>query len=219
MVKMQTADVVRRAQRLYLVTPAIGEPGEFSGALEEALDAADVAAVLLRLVPTDERSLIRRVKALATVVQPTGAALVLDGHAEIVARAGADGAHLAGIAAFTDAVEALKPARIAGCGGIATRHDAMTAGERGADYVMFGDPDPDGHRASFAAIVERIEWWSEVFEIPCVGFAAGQHEVAPLIAAGADFVAVGQGLWDDPRGAATVLTDIARLFAMPEPAA
>jgi thiamine-phosphate pyrophosphorylase len=219
MVKMQTADVVRPAPRLYLVTPAIGEPGEFSGALEEALDAADVAAVLLRLVPTDERSLIRRVKAVAAVVQPRSIALVVKDHAEIVARAGADGAHLTGIAAYTEAVEAIKPARIAGCGGIATRHDAMTAGERGADYVMFGDPDPDGHRASFAAIVERIEWWSALFEIPCVGFAAGQHEVAPMIAAGADFVAVGQGLWDDPRGAAAALTDIARLFAMPEPAA
>jgi thiamine-phosphate pyrophosphorylase len=208
-----------KAPGLYLVTPPVSDAAAFAGTLGSALATVDIAAVLLRLKPAGERDLIERVKALATVVQPTGTALVLDGHAGIVARAGADGAHLTGAAAFTEAVETLKPARIAGCGGLATRHDAMTAGERGADYVMFGDPDTDGHRASFAAIIERIEWWSELFEIPCVGFAAELHEVAPLIAAGADFVAVGHGLWDDPRGAVAVLADMARQLAMPEPAA
>ena len=69
---------------------------------------------------------------------------MLDGQAEIAARAGADGAHLTGIEAFMAAVESLKPARIAGCGGLSSRDDAMLAGERGADYVMFGEPKPDG---------------------------------------------------------------------------
>ncbi len=57
---------------------------------------------------------------------------------EIAARAGADGAHLTGIEAFMAAVDSLKPAKIAGCGGLNSRDDAMLAGERGADYVMFG---------------------------------------------------------------------------------
>src|SRR5262245_11158906 len=128
----------RPAPRLYLVTPPVGETKAFARQLGEAVRAADVAAVLLRLTPAGERELVNRVKAIASVGQETGAALVLDGHADIAARAGADGAHLAGLAAFTAAVEGLKPARIAGCGGLNTRDDAMAAGENGADYVMFG---------------------------------------------------------------------------------
>ena len=91
---------------------------------------------------------------------------------------------------FLAAIESLKPARIAGCGGLRTRHDAMVAAERGADYVMFGEP-ADDRRLAFDAIIERIGWWAEVFQIPCVGFAASLDEVEPLAAAGADFVAIG----------------------------
>ena len=71
----------------------------------------------------------------------SGAALLLDGNVELVARGGADGAHLTGIAAMEDALASLKPDRIAGIGGLTTRHDSMSAGEAGADYVLFGEPD------------------------------------------------------------------------------
>src|SRR3989442_5850382 len=140
------AEARRPAPRLYLVTPQATDPDGLRDALAGALAAADVAAVLLRLPAADDRTLINRVKGLAPVVQDKGAALVLDGHAEIVARAGADGAHLAGIDAFNAALAALKPARIAGCGGLNSRHDAMRAAEAGADYVMFGEPDAAGPR-------------------------------------------------------------------------
>jgi len=205
---------LRRAPpRLYLVTPLIGEAGRFAAALGAAVGGADVASVLLRLKPDGERALINHIKALAAVVQPKGVALLLDGHAALAARAGADGAHLTGIDAFTAEGQSLRPARIAGCGGLATRHDAMLAGERGADYVVFGEPDGAGRRPSFEAILQRIEWWAELFTIPCVGFAANPQEIGPLVAAGADFVAVGDGIWDDPRGAAAALAEASRLLA------
>ena len=92
----------------------------------------------------------------------------------------------------------------------------MLAGERGADYVMFGETEAGGRRPSFAAIVERIEWWAELFEIPCVGFAAALDEIAPLAAAGADFVAIGDALWDDPRGPAAAVAEAAAQLAAPE---
>lgn len=209
----------RSAPQLYLVTPAIDDPARFAGSLGDALAAADVAAVLLRLAPAAERDLINRVKALAPVVQDRGAALVLDGHPDIAARAGADGAHLTGIAAFNAAVEGLKPARIAGCGGLQSRDDAMAAGERGADYVLFGEPEAGGHRPSFPAIVERIEWWADLFTIPCVGFAANADEIEALAAAGADFIAYGDSIWADPRGAAAALAEAARQIPAPEGAA
>jgi len=187
----------RPKPRIYLVTPAIEDAEAFAAPLEAALAAGDIAAVLLRLAPGDERSLINRVKHLAPLMERREAALILEGHANFVARSGADGAHLTGIDVFAETVETLKPDRIAGCGGLDTRHDAMLAAERGADYVMFGEPDPHGQRPAFDLVEDRIGWWAEVFEAPCVAYAGCLEEVAPLIAAGADFIALGDWLWRD----------------------
>jgi len=184
--------------------------------LAQALAAADVAAVLLRLPETDERGQINHAKALVPIVQGKGAALLLDGHPDLAARAAADGAHLHGIDALTEALATLKPERIAGCGDLDSRHDAMLAAEAGADYVMFGEPDAAGHRPSFEAVVERVAWWAEVFEIPCVGFAAALEEVEPLAAAGADFVALGDWVFADARGSAAALADAARRLEVAE---
>lgn len=209
----------RPAPRLYLITPLLADTSAFSSRLTAALDGGDIAAVLLRLADADERTLINRAKALATPVQEKGTALLLDGHVELVARAGGDGAHLTGIIAFKDALEQLKPERIAGAGGLASRHDAMLAAEQGADYVMFGEPDTTGERPTFAAIEDRVAWWAEVFEIPCVGYAASTNEIAPLVAAGADFIALGDFLWHGPRAIAATMSDIVHHLQLPEPAA
>ena len=209
-------DDKRPAPRLYLVTPVIEDAAAFSGTLRDALGVADVAAVLLRLKPAGERDLINRIKVLAPLVQAKDIALLLDGLPELVARAGADGAHLTGIEAFMAAVDSLKPAKIAGCGGVNSRDDSMLAGERGADYVMMGHIAAELRRPPFDAVVERIEWWAELFTVPYVGFAATLSEIAPLSAAGADFVAVGEAVWGDPRGALAALAEASRLLA-PEP--
>src|SRR5882672_11316998 len=209
----------RPKPRLYLVTPLVADADAFAAQLSAALDAGDVAAVLLRLAPADERSMINAAKALGRVAQDKDAALLLDGHADLVARAGADGAHVTGLAEFTAALEQLKPERIAGVGGLSTRHDAMVAAEAGADYVMFGEPDGMGARPAFDAIEERIAWWAEVFEAPCVGYAASIDEVAPLVQAGADFVALGDWLWRDPQIIAATVSQAAGHLRLPENAA
>ena len=193
--------------RLYLATPVVDDPAQLMASLPGLLAAADVAAVLLRLKPTDQRTMISRVKTVAPVIQDGGAALLLDGHVELVARAGADGAHLTGIEAMEDAMPTLKPDRIAGVGGLATRHDSMAAGEAGADYVLFGEPDAKGQRPSVEAIAERLQWWAELFEPPCVGFAASREEAHEFAAAGADFVLVGDFIWNDERGAKAALME------------
>jgi thiamine-phosphate pyrophosphorylase len=200
----------RPAPRLYLETPRVEDATTFSALLTAALAAGDVAAVLLRLAEADERTLINRAKELAHVVQDRNVALLLDGHTDLVARAGADGAHLTGLTEFSEAIGQLKPERIAGCGGLETRHDAMAAAEADADYVMFGEPDEAGERPSFSAVEERIVWWAEVFESPCIGFAASASEVAPLVKAGADFIALGDWVWRDPNIVAATIADAAR---------
>jgi thiamine-phosphate pyrophosphorylase len=198
----------RPVPRLYLATPAVDDPSALVSSLPGLLSGADIAAVLLRLVMTDQRGMISTVKALAPAIQNAGAALLLDGHVEMVARAGADGAHLTGIAALEDALPTLKPDRIAGLGGLATRHDSMTAGELGADYVLFGEPDAHGHRPSMEAVAERLDWWAELFEPPCIGYAASREEAYEFARAGADFVLVDDAVWADPRGAAVALAEI-----------
>jgi thiamine-phosphate pyrophosphorylase len=198
----------RPVPRLYLATPLVDDPASLTASLPGLLAGADVAAVLVRLKPTDQRTMISRVKALAPAIQDNGAALLLDGHVELVARSAADGAHLTGIAAMEEALPSLKPDRIAGVGGLTSRHDSMAAGEAGADYVLFGEPDENGQRPSLAAIAERLDWWAELFEPPCVGFAISPEEAYEFAAAGADFVLVGDFIWADPRGAAAALNEV-----------
>jgi len=205
--QQQRTAATRAPARLYLVTPALADAPAASALLGPALAAAEVAAVLLRLAPADERTLVNRIKEIAPLVQDRGAALLVDGHPGLAARAGADGAHLTGIAAVKDAIETLKPERIVGAGGLASRHDAMLAAEAGADYVMFGEPDAGGKRPSFEAVRERVEWWAEVFEIPCVAYAASLAEIGEL--ATAEFIALGPTILADSRGPAAAVADAA----------
>jgi len=200
------------APRLYLVTEPVNDPDVSASALAAALGAGDIAAVLLRLSPADERTQINRIKALAPLVQDYDIALLLDGHPDLVARSGADGAHLTGLEALQDALPALKPSRIVGVGGLQTRHDAMLAGEAEADYLMFGQPEGQA-TPSLQATIERVSWWAEVFQLPCIGYAHLPAEVAPLAAAGADFVALGAFIWDDPRGPAAAIRASAQALA------
>jgi thiamine-phosphate pyrophosphorylase len=207
----------RPAPRLYLITPPVEDTVAFSVLLTAAMAAGDVAAVLLRLAPADERTLINRAKEIGRVVQNQNAALLLDRQFDLVARSGADGAHLFGLDEFTQAIARLKPDWIAGAGGLDTRHDAMAAAEAGADYVMFGARDEAGERASFEAIEGRIAWWAEVFEAPCVAFAVGLDEIEPLVKAGADFIAL-DWVWRDPQTIAAAVAQAAALLRLPEAA-
>ena len=147
--------------------------------------------------------MLERAQALRILIQSNGAALLLDGHAGLVAQAQADGAHLTGVDALKAAVPGLKPARIAGCGGLASRDDAMLAGESGADYVMFGEPN--GRRPAFEAVLDRVAWWAEIFQVPCVGYAANLDEIEALARAGADFVAIDEIVWRDRRSLAAAV--------------
>jgi thiamine-phosphate pyrophosphorylase len=196
--------------RLYLVTPQVADAAALAPMLTALLAAADVAAVLVRLADTDERGKINRIKTLAPSIQNASAALMLDGHVELVARAGADGAHVSGIEPLHDALEQLKPERIVGLGGLRSRHDSMVAGEAGADYLLFGEPDEGGHRPATEAIVERLEWWVEVFETPCVGYAQSADEAELFAATGAEFVMVGDAVWADARGPEAALADVVK---------
>lgn len=196
------------AARLYLITPVL-EDASFASRLAEACAGGQVAAVLLRLAKADERSLINQVKALAPSVQDNGAALIVsvEGEADlatIAARGGADGVHV--IAAPATRVrelrDRLKAERAIGVSGIRTKDDAMTLGEAGVDYLLFGEPRADGSLPALETVIERASWWAEIFETPCVAYAPTFDAIEPLAATNAEFVALGEAIWSHPEGPA-----------------
>ncbi|WP_114945974.1 thiamine phosphate synthase [Microvirga calopogonii] len=202
--------MVDTAARLYLVTPVL-EDASFAPRLAEACGTGSVAAVLLRLAPADERSLINHVKALAPAAQEHGAAVLVscEGKADlanVAARGGADGVHVPGDPAFVRELrERLKSERAIGVGAIRTKDDAMTLGEAGADYLLFGEPRPDGSLPTLESVVERAAWWAEIFETPCVAYAPSLDAVETLASTNAEFVALGDAVWNHADGPAAAV--------------
>ena len=199
----------RNAPRLYLITPPISDWTPYPPVLDEAMATCDVACVLLRFAAHQEGEKEKIVSALASLVQKRGVASLVADDPRLALRAGADGVHIDGSGERLErALRAMKPGYIVGAGGLPTRDAAMAAGEAGADYVMFG-----WGAETRAQIVERIAWWAEIFNVPCVGYAHDFGAIGDLARAGADFIALGDAVFADPRGAAATLRDAARLIA------
>ncbi len=199
------------APRLFLITPPIRDAAAFAPSLEAALAACEIACVLLRPGGADESENGSIIRALVPLVQRRGAAALIEGDAQFAISANADGCHLEGTEeSLRTARAALHPGRIAGAGGLANRHAAMTAGETGVDYLMFGGP---AGAESHARIVEEVAWWAEIFTVPCVGYAHVLTDVGGLAEAGADFIALGDAVFEDPRGVAAALAGVAAFLA------
>ncbi|MFZ9501389.1 MAG: thiamine phosphate synthase [Beijerinckiaceae bacterium] len=189
---------------LYLFSPPLAQAGEFAAPLQEALAGGPVASVHLDLAGLGEGEGARVAAPFVALVQKAGAAALV-GDVRTAGRAKADGVHVraSGEAlegALEEALQSMRPDRIVGAGLLRNRHDAMTAGEADVDYVAFGEPSADGWRPPLAETLERVGWWAEIFNVPCVAFAGSLEEAEALAAAGADFVALGAAVWDDPRG-------------------
>ncbi|MFI5012293.1 MAG: thiamine phosphate synthase [Hyphomicrobiales bacterium] len=189
--------------RLMLFTPRVLDAAALIGPLRDALAAGDVAAVVLELAEADERSLVNAVKLVAPVVQEKGAALLLADRPQIVARGGADGAHLSRLSGLDAALDLLEgQGRIIGCGGLRLRDEAMAAAEKGVDYVLFGEARPDGSLPAPASVIERAAWWAEIFETPCVAFAPNLEAIDDLAMTGAEFIALADAAWSHAGGPA-----------------
>jgi len=199
--------------RLYLVTPALADTAAFVPMLQDALAQGGVASLLLRLEAVNEAQAKRIIGEIAPLAQDRGVAVVIDGAPQLVAQTGLDGAQVCGAGKeLTAAIKMLSPDYIVGAGGLQTRHDAMVAGEAGADYLLFGD-DSDASPAAFAALQERVGWWSQLFTTPCVALARGCAEIAVLTRAGADFLMLGDYVWSSAAGAAPAVAEAQRIIA------
>lgn len=201
--------------RLYLITPPAFDLAEFSTALKSALSGGDVAAVQLRLKPASDEAILAVGRALMPIVQDSGAAFVVNDRPDLAAKLGADGVHIGQQdTSYEEARRLLGEKAIVGVTCHNSIHLAMEAGERGADYVAFGAFFPtDTKEVAFHADVELIEDWSAAMEIPCVAIGGiNIDNAAPLVRAGADFLAVSAGVWRYAGGPSEAVSKFNQLF-------
>ena len=191
--------------RLYLITPQRLDPIAFRDSLAAALDAGDVACVQLRLKDATEDDIARATDVLMPVATARDVAFILNDNAPLAAKLGCDGAHLGQGDGNHAAARRLLEGRILGITCHASRHFAMEAGELGADYVAFGAFFPTESKETIhSATPEILAWWHEMFEIPSVAIGGiTDANCAPLVQAGADFLAVIGAVWNHPDGSAS----------------
>jgi thiamine-phosphate pyrophosphorylase len=195
----------RPGARIYLVSPPAFAP-DLAARVAALLDAFDVACVRLALATTDEEEVVRAADALRAVCHGRDVPLVVQDHFRLVGRLGLDGVHLSDGARQVRAVrKALGPNAIVGAHARASRHDGMTAGEAGADYVSFGPIGGSGLGDGTTAPLDLFAWWSEMIEVPVVAEGGLTLERASELAPLADFLALGEEIWTHPDGEAAAL--------------
>ncbi|WP_135505391.1 thiamine phosphate synthase [Roseovarius aestuariivivens] len=182
--------------RLYLITPPEIELSRFPNQLARVLDAQEAACVRLALSSHEEDTLCRAADACREVTTARDVALVIDTHFVLAERLGLDGVHLTdGARSVRRARKALGSDAIVGsfCG--ASRHEGMTAGEAGADYVSFGPVGATALGDGTQAEAELFEWWSQMIEVPVVAEGALDVALVRRLAPVTDFFGIGDEIW------------------------
>jgi thiamine-phosphate pyrophosphorylase len=182
--------------QITLITPAVLELDTFPDRLAGVLDAVEVACLRLSLASRDPDTLGRAADACRLVAHARDVAVVIDTHLMLAERHGLDGVHL------TDGARQVRKARkdlgadaIVGayCG--QSRHEGISAGEAGADYVAFGPIGGAGLGDGSLAGFELFEWWSEMIEVPVVAEGGVSEELIARFGPVTDFFAVGEEIW------------------------
>jgi len=200
------------APQIYLITPPEFELSTFPNLLQSVLDATDVACLRLSMASRDEDRIARAADTLREITHARDIALVIAEHQGMVKRLGLDGVHLGdGARSVRAARKALGGDAIVGafCG--TSKHDGMTAGEIGVDYVAFGPVGASGLGDGSVADPDLFAWWSEMIEVPVVAEGGLSPEQYERLASVTDFFAIGDEIWgaDDPVQA---LKDISGLI-------
>jgi thiamine-phosphate pyrophosphorylase len=201
---IEPADERRPASKLYLVSP-LDVGGTFPDRLARALDAGKVAAFQFRVKGIDEHGAAALAEPLQRICADRDVAFIVNDSISLAKRLAADGVHLGqSDGEVADARERLGRDAQIGVTCHANRHLAMEAGEAGADYVAFGAFFPTATKATeHQADLETLTWWQAVFELPCVAIGGiTPANCAPLVQAGADFLAVSGAVWNGDEAAA-----------------
>ena len=201
--------------RLYLITPPEFDPAAFAPVLAEALSGGDVACVQLRLKGASDEAVLAAGRLLMPIVQEAGAAFIVNDRPDLAKALNADGVHVGqDDVPYAEARRIVGPDAIVGVTCHDSRHLAMEAGEAGADYVAFGAIYPTTTKdAKTSAPIELVKWWGEVMTTPLVAIGGITVEnAAPVIKAGADFIALSAGVWRHPEGPRAAVAAFNALF-------
>jgi len=191
--------------RLYLITPPRIDTGRFKDDLMAALDAGDVGALQLRLKDVGDDDILAAAEVLYPVTQARGVPFIMNDRPDLAKAIGCEGVHVGQQdASYAEARKLLGEDAIVGVTCHASRHLAMEAADAGADYVAFGAFFPTATKeAKHHANAEILEWWQELFELPCVAIGGiTADNGAGLVRAGADFLAVVGAVWNHADGPA-----------------
>jgi thiamine-phosphate pyrophosphorylase len=195
-------DKRRPACQLYLISPPSIDVG-FAERLAQAFDGGEVAAFQLRLKGIDDDAIAGAAEPLQKLCAERDVAFIINDSVALAQRLGADGVHLGqGDGDAREARKLLGPSMQIGVTCHDSRHLAMEAGEAGADYVAFGAFYPTTTKETMHRPEPSIlSWWTTLFELPCVAIGGITAEnAAPLVAAGADFLAVSGAVWGHAGG-------------------
>lgn len=201
--------------QLYLISP-LDVGGDFPAQLEAALGAGPVAAFQFRVKGIDQHEAARLAAPLQAICATHDTAFIVNDDVALARRLAADGVHLGqGDGDPKEARRILGPDAQIGVTCHGSRHLAMEAGEAGADYVAFGAFYPTTTKTvEHRADPEILTWWQSMFELPCVAIGGiTPDNAAALVEAGADFLAVSGGVWNDPEGAAAAVRRFEKLLA------
>lgn len=190
--------------QLYLISP-LDVGGSFPDRLARALDAGPVAAFQFRVKDVDEHEAARLAEPLQALCAAREVAFIVNDSISLAKRLKADGVHLGqDDGTVAEARQRLGREAQIGVTCHASRHLAMEAGEAGADYVAFGAFFPTTTKQTeHRAEPELLQWWQGLMEIPCVAIGGiTPDNCAPLVAAGADFLAVSGAVWNGDEAAA-----------------
>ena len=204
--------------RLYLITPPSIDLAAFSDRLKSALDAGDVACLQLRLKEVDDDTIRRATEALMPLAIEREVAFILNDRADLAAEMGCDGVHVGREdGTYKEARALLGKDAIVGTTCHNSRHLAMVDAEAGADYVAFGAFFPtDTKDVTHTAEIETVDWWAQMMEVPCVAIGGITAEnCAPLVQAGADFLAVIGAVWNHPDGPAAGVKAMNAAISLP----
>jgi thiamine-phosphate pyrophosphorylase len=191
--------------RLYLITPPEIELATFADTLASALDGGDVACLQLRLKGAEDAAFRAAIETLMPICHERDVAFIVNDRPDLAAECGADGVHIgADDGEYETARELLGAEAAIGVSCYDSRHRAMEAGEAGADYVAFGAFYPTTSKTPRSrAEPEILDWWRELTVVQSVAIGGIMADnCAPLVKAGADFLAVIAAVWDHPEGAA-----------------
>jgi len=196
--------------RLYLITPPRLDLDKFSEDLKAALGGGDVACLQLRLKNVADDDILRAAERLMPICHAHNVAFLVNDRPDLALKCDADGTHVGQEdMRYDQARRLVGPSKIVGVTCHDSRHLAMDAAEKGADYVAFGAFFATSTKqAKGTASIETLEWWSEIFEIPSVAIGGiTVANCAPLVRAGVDFLSVISGVWDYPAGPAAAVRD------------